>query len=314
VVLGVAAAAIALAFLWHFPWRRALAAIASASLAPLGLALCVKLLAVAARAERTRRMLRGELRVGLGELCRYVFCGFAADNVLFSTAGIAVRGLLLVTPGGASSARVIGALALEKVLDGVVIGCGVFCVVHWHLLPVPFAEPVYVAAFGGALAVCAALLVWGRVRPWSRAGRLWAPAAQALGGTTAAAWILATSLLTWVLEGGVLHCSMRALGVPCGLGASVVLTTVGTLALVLPGVPSSAGTFEASLVFGLRALGLDDATALSAALVYHAVQVLPETAVGLYCLRGLDLPLRGLGRRVRGAPSEASVSPTASAG
>jgi uncharacterized membrane protein YbhN (UPF0104 family) len=76
----------------------------------------------------------------------------------------------------------------------------------------------------------------------------------------------------------------------------IVLTTAGTLAFVLPGLPSGAGTFEASLVFGLRALGLDDERALSVALLYHAVQILPETAAGLWALHGMRLRLQSLER------------------
>ncbi|HJZ89162.1 MAG TPA: lysylphosphatidylglycerol synthase transmembrane domain-containing protein [Polyangia bacterium] len=302
-LLGVLVASASVVFLWHFPWRRALGTLASASLPLLGLALFGKLLSVLARAERMHAMLHRELRVGRGALVRYVLCGFAADNLLASTAGVAARGLLLCKHGGARTSSVVGALALEKYVDGAFMGAGIWVVVHWRLLPVPFLEPAYLLAYGIGFAILVGALLCARLAPGTRAGRLLAPAGAALGSPSDAVRMVATTVLVWAGEATVLLLSMRALGLSLDLRQTLVLTTVGTLAFVIPGVPSGAGTFDASLVFGLRALGLEDGLALSAALLYHVVQVLPETLAGLLALRGLKLSLR----EVRAAAPTKSV-------
>src|SRR5438067_1394822 len=96
----------------------------SASLPLLSAALVVKAIAICARAERVHAMLHRELRVGRGALVRYLLCAFAADNLIASTAGVAVRGVMLVRHGGARARSVVGALALEKYIDGAFMGAG----------------------------------------------------------------------------------------------------------------------------------------------------------------------------------------------
>jgi uncharacterized membrane protein YbhN (UPF0104 family) len=298
-LLGIVLAVLSVVFLWHFPWRKSLAAIAGAHWGAIGLALVAKLLAVFARAERVHAMLHRVLRVGRGMLVRYVFCGFAADNLLASTAGVAARTWLVVRHGGVPLPRAVGALMLEKWLDGVVMGAGIWATVHYHLIPIPLLEPSFLVAYGVGLFILIIALVTGRRHSNTRLGRFFQPAADALGDWADTARTFATTTFVWVLEGVVLYATLRAFGQPCGIREVVVLTTAGTLAFVIPGLPSGAGTFEASLVFGLRALGLDDAHALSVALLYHAVQVLPETVAGLWALHGMRLRLGALENAVQ---------------
>jgi glycosyltransferase 2 family protein len=293
-LLGITLAALSVVFLWHFPWRKSLSAIAGAHWGAIGLALVAKAVAVFARAERVHAMLHRVLRVGRGMLVRYVFCGFAADNLLASTAGVAARTWLVVRHGGAPLRRAVGALMLEKWLDGCVMGAGIWATVHFQLIPVRLLEPSFVVAYGIGLFILVFALVAGRRGSHTRLGRFFQPAADALGDWKDTTRTLVMTVSVWVLEGLVLYATLRAVGLACGIREVVVLTTAGTLAFVLPGLPSGAGTFEASLVFGLRALGLDDEHALSVALLYHAVQVLPETVAGLWALKGMRLRLVAL--------------------
>src|SRR5262249_31135746 len=181
-----------------------------------------------------------------------------AANLLASTAGVAARTLLVVRHGGAPLASAIGALMLEKWLDGVVLGAGIWATVHYRLIPVPLLEPSYLLIYGAGIAILVAALWMGRHGARTRLGRFFRPAADALGSPADMLRTFGATLTVWSLEALVLCATLRACGQPCGLREVVVLTTAGTLAFVLPGLPSGAGTFEASLVFGLRALGLDD--------------------------------------------------------
>jgi uncharacterized membrane protein YbhN (UPF0104 family) len=266
------------------------------------LAVLAKAVSVAARADRIVAMLSRELRVSRGVVARYVLCGFAADNVIASTAGVAARTYLLVRHGGARLRSVLGAAALEKYLDGVMMGLGLEVVVHYRLLPLPWAEPAYLGVFGLGLAFLVAALALARGARGTRLGRWLAPAADALGGPAQATRSIAATLVVWTFEALVLTCTMRAIGLGFGLRETLVLTTVGTLAFVLPGLPSGVGTFEVGVVFGLRALGVDGGRALGAALLLHAMQVLPETAAGLYAFRSLGVRARAA--RVEGLPAE----------
>ena len=293
-ILGIILATLSVAFLWHFPWRHSLSAIAHAQWQFIVFALLAKLLSVFARAERVHAMLYRTLKVGRGMLVRYVFCGFAADNLLMSTAGVAARTWLLVRHGGVQLKNAVGALMLEKYLDGVVMGAGIWAIIHYRLIPVKLLEPSYLFAYGVGIGLLVAALLAARHGSHTRVGRFLRPAADALGGPADIARTTATTIAVWSLEAVVLYATLRACGQPCGMREMIVLTTAGTLAFVLPGLPSGAGTFEASLVFGLRALGMGDEQALAVALLYHAVQVLPETAAGLWALRGMRVRLTTL--------------------
>src|SRR5262249_34705569 len=196
-----------------------------------------------ARAERVHAMLHRELVVGRGAILRYLVCGFAADNLIASTAGVAVRGVLLVRHGGARAPPALRAPAPREGRGGDVVGVGLWVIVHWHLMPMPFLERGYVVAFAIGLALLVGALACARLAPGTRAGRLLAPAGAALGNRTDAARQLACTLILWAAESAVLVVTLRALGVVVGLRAAVVLTTIGTLAFVVPGPPSGAGTF-----------------------------------------------------------------------
>src|SRR5260370_308009 len=104
-------------------------------------------------------------------------------------------------------------------------------------------------AFFSALALVVGAIAFGRRRATSRAGRVLAPAVRALGSPRDAARIASSTVALWLFEAGVLASSMRALGFSFGVTQILALTTIGVLVIVIPGVPSSAGTLEAGLVF-----------------------------------------------------------------
>jgi uncharacterized membrane protein YbhN (UPF0104 family) len=58
------------------------------------------------------------------------------------------------------------------------------------------------------------------------------------------------------------------------------------VAIAIPSTPGQVGVFEAGAVIVLGTLGVGRSEALAFALLYHAVHVLPVTALGLLGLRG----------------------------
>jgi uncharacterized membrane protein YbhN (UPF0104 family) len=292
--VGLAAVIASAFFLSKFPWHQALTTLLAARWWLLGCALVAKACAVVARADRISVMLEHDARVPRRRIVAYLFCGFAADNLLASTVGAGARTFLLVRHGGVGAPAAIGAIALEKYVDGVMMGLGIEVVVHRHLLPVPFGEAGYLAVFALGLAAMAAVVTIAHARAGTRFAR-WIDAGAAIFTSfRRTARTFAGTFTVWFFEAIVLTCTMEALGVRLGVPQIIALTTVGTLAFVIPGLPLGAGTFEAGLVFGLRSMGVEDGAALSAALLYHAVQVLPSTVVGVIVLQRLGIGLRGI--------------------
>ena len=71
------------------------------------------------------------------------------------------------------------------------------------------------------------------------------------------------------------------------LVAAMLVVVAMNLVQILPSSPAALGVFEAATLVALRAYDIEDAEALSFAIVLHAVHVLPFVAVGLVLVRGV---------------------------
>jgi hypothetical protein len=85
----------------------------------------------------------------------------------------------------------------------------------------------------------------------------------------------------------ILICA-AAVGLPMSAALAAVALLGVNLAIALPSAPASAGAFESALVVVLGLAGTGKSDALGFALVYHAVQVVPVTLIGLLCAVGVD--------------------------
>jgi uncharacterized membrane protein YbhN (UPF0104 family) len=63
------------------------------------------------------------------------------------------------------------------------------------------------------------------------------------------------------------------------------------VAIVLPSAPGYVGTFQVATVAALALFAVPEATALSLSLVYHAVNYVPITVIGLVYLSAMNLTL-----------------------
>ena len=82
---------------------------------------------------------------------------------------------------------------------------------------------------------------------------------------------------------------MRALGIdaPPSVWALVLLGI--NFAILLPSTPGQIGVLEAGAVLALSSAGIPAAPAAAFAVVYHAVHLVPSTALGLVAI---SLPWR----------------------
>jgi uncharacterized protein (TIRG00374 family) len=109
---------------------------------------------------------------------------------------------------------------------------------------------------------------------------------------TALAW-LCIAVGTWL--------GIRACGAPISLGAVFVILPLLVLGIALP-TPGGAGGYHAAMVFGLtRLFGVDNAVAVSAAIIVHASAILPVVLAGVAFLFVERIPFRDLVRVGRAA-------------
>jgi glycosyltransferase 2 family protein len=90
----------------------------------------------------------------------------------------------------------------------------------------------------------------------------------------------AWTTLSWLVLGVGFWFVLKASGIDLAPAAGVLVVIGIGLAMILPSPPAALGVFEGATVVVLSAYGVDASTALSYALVLHALNVLPLLAVG----------------------------------
>ena len=270
-----------------------IAALRGAQVWPLALAvLCNVVANTLARVRRWEALLRplphGPRRAGFFDLARLLYAGYAASNLLPARAGEAVRVFGLHRRRGYPVAGLVGAQLAEKVIETLSLGllCGVLSLTAGPgrvplavggaaalgglllLLALPRRRPALEVAPGRVAAVLLALL---RALRTVHASRSWL---RSVG------WSLLSDTTDLLLVG----LCLRAFGLEVPPAAwGLVLFSVN-LAILLPSTPAQVGILEAGAVVALSAAGVPAAPALAFALAYHAVHLLPTTALGLASL------------------------------
>jgi len=229
------------------------------------------------------------------------------NNVLPARAGEAAQVVALRRSSRASLSETAATVLAGRIWDVLSVLVMLFCLAAW-LPTVSWLRAAVYLAIGLAAALAVVVLAGPRLfrvvlRPLARlpfltrahtdnaAAGLWrglvsvrrpVPALIAFTLTTVS-WVL-FGLSNWfVLEGFSLGLSPLA-----GILVSIALS----LAMILPSAPASIGVFEAAVLVALKPYGVPKPEALSAALVIHALNLLPYLVAGIVCLR-----LEASGRR-----------------
>lgn len=326
-IAGILIAAVFLYLTLHrLEWAAIRAAWRTAAPSALGIALLALAAGYATRIARWWMMLRVlDPALPYSSCVRPFLASLAVNNTMPLRAGDFVRafgfrGLLRAPP-----AKVVGTLVVERVLDMVVL-LAIFFIgllgVARGTVPHGFITAGSVL-FAFSLAGIVVLVLAPRVVEWTvarvllgplarwqgRSGRLstrlhgaadqfFATMAQVLTPRRAAA-LLALSVVTWGLEGGVyasVAWSLQSHTAP--FGPFFALAT-GTLATLLPSSPGYVGTFDYFAALGLTAYGAKRVGAAAFALLTHFVLWLPPTIAGALCFVSL-----------RGHRDEAAIAET----
>jgi uncharacterized protein (TIRG00374 family) len=256
------------------------------------------------RTIRWQYLFSKETRPALGPTFRATIVGYFFNIVLPARAGEAARVLALCQETRTSKAEAAGTVVVERAYD-------VLSLLVLLFVTVPFIPPIswlrsaqeFAVAFGIALGVIGVTLALFGVRPLHFVlrplGRLSFISPEmldsfvesvgrglaglrdlrlaALACVLSALNLMALALSVWfVMEGFDLRLPLVA--------AMLVVVAVN-LVQILPSSPAALGVFEAATIVALSVYDIDNAEALSYAIVLHAVNVLPFIAVGLVLVR-----------------------------
>lgn len=259
----------------------------AAALSKLGLGVLVYAAATVVRGWRWHVLLR---RSGVehhaADAYALVPVGYMGNTILPARGGELLRVVLLAARSPARKREIAGAILAERLLDALVLA-GLFVLLTLARIGgSPAGDwPAVAAAVGLALVGAAAIAALRlghsprfaalveRVRPVARASvLLFRPVGALLALATAGVWLLEGIVFT--LVGG-------ALGLGVSLLEGVFLVVLSSFFALIPAAPAYAGTFDAAIVFGLKALKITGGAAFSFALLVRAVLFVPITVVGL---------------------------------
>lgn len=260
-------------------WDKLGTAAANASFALLALSAAGNLPLIGCKALRLR-LLIGD-KVGAPRLMGFYMSSYAADNLVFSQAGLGLR-VAMLHREGVTLATAVTSQAVEKVLEG--IGLAILTV---PLLLTLDLEPrlahslrwclVAGAVAAGVLAVVAIV--------WRRRLQVVQRVADALGplrDPAQASRMMVLTMAAWAVEIAISLAAMWAMHVDAPMIAAPTLVLLAVnLAALVPGLPANVGQFEMACVLALSTFGVSAEQALAFGLVYHALHTIPVTIVGL---------------------------------
>jgi uncharacterized protein (TIRG00374 family) len=96
----------------------------------------------------------------------------------------------------------------------------------------------------------------------------------------------ALTVLSWLGFSLSFTLVLRGVDLELGLDAGILVAVATTFSLLLPALPASIGIFEAAALVALEPYGVDEAQALSGAVVIHVMTFVPFLVLGPLALRG----------------------------
>jgi uncharacterized membrane protein YbhN (UPF0104 family) len=236
------------------------------------------------KAWRWQSMLAPMRRLPMTTLYRYCLAGCAVTNLLPARAGHAAR-VVLVSRDGVPVAGAVGVLVLEEICNAAVLG--LIC------LPVPFllhlsgrvrATLAFVTV-GAVLAVGVAiwLALAGRGRPGGLLHRF-SEGVAVLGRGRAAMLVFAITLAMWLLDLGQIALAMAAVAMPPSFAGVALVLLFVNLTNALPATPGQVGLFEAGAAAACITAGATAEQGLAVGVLYHMMQLIPETVLGAFVL------------------------------
>jgi uncharacterized protein (TIRG00374 family) len=248
--------------------------------------------ATCVRAERWRLLLLGTDALGPRSDCyALTLVGYAGNNLLPARGGDALRAYLMAPPAKTTIRNVIGTLLAERILDVAVLFAIYLGVAYVALrgIQTPDARGLAIAAaslaFIGSVALIYLRSSKGRPRAHRIIGFL-APIGNALRQLRGKAGLLLLliTLAIWMCESATYLLTAAATGVSMSPVESLYVIGVASIFVLIPSGPAYVGTFDAAVIFGLKAIGRSGQATLAYLVTLRFVLIVPITLAGAVVL------------------------------
>ena len=260
--------------------------------------MAIYLLTFPLRSMRWRIMMKSFNVPHDGVFIQSLFIGFAGNNLLPARGGELLRMEAFSRKTGISRTTSLSSILIEKVMDVIIllsILVGAFIAMRETSEVIKKTMYIMVPATLAVLLVIVVVAIWGaRLAAWfsakpnklfQTAGRLLANVHSSLnfarsGGSLLRIFLL--SALIWSIEVSLYAVGLRAIGVEYALlMVSMTALVLVNFSILVPSSPGYIGVFHAALVLALAIFKIPSESALAAAVLIHASQILPVTVLGL---------------------------------
>ena len=271
--------------------------------------------------------------VGRAALFRISGIGLMLMVLLPLRLGELARPYLLKRATGASLNSGLGAVAVERTLDGVVVGLMFFGCMAWlpshYVFPgaLRWAGALALLAFAGLLGGLFAALWANQWLHWAirrTVGRMFpnlsarlehllasfVTGLQALPSRGHLGGFLAWTAAYWGLNGFGMWLLMRGFGWPLPPIAGFAVVSVVVIGIMIPAGPGFLGTFQAGILAGLAVFGIERTDAAAYGLVVYPLTLLVVVGLGLpFLLAGHLRQVREVLTQSRDAAAERGQMP-----
>lgn len=257
------------------------------------------------RAVRWRLILEPVRALPTPPLFSATIVGYMANNILPARLGELVRAHMLARREGIATSQVLATLVVDRLWDGFTVLLILVVTLVTMKLPAGMESVQRSMARGGYLVAAlyvAALLVLmvmkrhadGISRIVGRAGsRLPGRAGERCvalmesfvsglsgGSPTQMFRTFAVSCVVWVFALWPVDLILRSFGLVLPIPASMLILVFLVFAVMIPAAPGYLGTFHLACVYGLKAFRVENESAMSIAIVLHAINFLPVIIAG----------------------------------
>jgi uncharacterized protein (TIRG00374 family) len=265
-------------------------------------AILITLAVLAIKGVRWQWLFLPEYHLPFAPVFTALSAGYLASNVLPARLGEVVRVVLLVSDEPVGVARTVSTVVVERLLD--ILSVLVILVVLLPFVTLPAAitraaESLAVLALVGSGALLLMSFWKERVLGWTRSVLrhirfldrevVYDGLGQLIDGFAAlrgrlGLMLMGISLVSWAGSVAVAWCVSRAFGMSVPVTGIAFTLVVVALGMVVPSSPGYIGVFHYLATLALAPFGVAKDVALSFALVWHAVNYIELSLVGLSAL------------------------------
>jgi uncharacterized protein (TIRG00374 family) len=234
--------------------------------------------------------------------------GYMANNLLPARLGEFVRAYVLAQREGLQTPTVFASLVIDRLFDGFTVMLILLFTLFTLKLPQGMTDAEAVLKTGGVVtfALYAGIIIflfllkrqtmrtlhWTGVLlkplPQKISGRIIMLLGSFIGGIRISSngrhisAVFMSSLLIWVFCIIPIHSVLRGFDIKLPVAASMFILVLLVFAVMVPASPGYIGTYHYACFKGLSAFGIPESTAVSIALVIHAIGFFPVIVAGLY--------------------------------